>query len=218
MTAHLQTMTLPRRRRGASVEGELKIHGDHSTLDAIAQLAEAMAGVPGAEEMTRAIAERFRRGGTDLERETRLIDLLMPPSTTMSRAATLQVRRNAAAREAGLTEFGAFTSAELASARGSRARNPHTTTSRWLGDGLVFAVDTPAGRLFPAFQFVQGAPRPVIAEVLAALAGQLRGWEILLWFTGSSGYLDGARPIDRLASAPDDVVAAAAYQASLSED
>lgn len=218
MTAHSQTMTLPRRRRGASVEGELKIHGDHSTLDAIAQLAEAMAGVPGAAEVARAIAERFRRGGLDLEREVHLIDLLMPPSSTMSRAATLQVRRNAAAREAGLAEFGAFTSAELASARGSRAKNPHTTTSRWLGDGLVFAVDTPAGRLFPAFQFVQGAPRPVIAKVLAALAGQLRGWEILLWFTGSSGYLDGARPVDRLVGAPDDVVAAAAYQASLSGD
>lgn len=218
MTAHSQTMTLPRRRRGASVEGELKIHGDHSTLDAIAQLAKAMAGVPGAEGVTRAIAERFRRGGSDLEREFRLIDLLMPTSSTMSRAATLQVRRNAVAREAGLAEFGAFTSAELASARGSRAKNPHTTTSRWLGDGLVFAVDTPAGRLFPAFQFVQGTPRPVIAKVLAALAGQLRGWEILLWFSGSSGYLDGARPVDRLVSAPDDVVAAAAYQASLSED
>ncbi len=33
-------------------------------------------------------------------------------------------------------------------ARGSRAKNPHTTTSRWLAGGLVFAVDTPAGRLF----------------------------------------------------------------------
>lgn len=218
MTAHSQTLTLPPRRRGASIEGELKIQGDHSTLDAIAELAKAMAGVPGAEEVTRAIAERFRRGGSDLEREVRLIDLLMPAPSTMSETATLQIRRNAAAREGALAEFGAFTSAELASARGSHARNPHTTTSRWLRDGLVFAVDTPIGRLFPAFQFAQGAPSPVIAQVLAALGGQLRGWEILLWFTESSGHLDGARPVDRLADAPDDVVAAAAYQASLSVD
>jgi hypothetical protein len=218
MTAHSQTLTLPPRRRGAPAEGELKIRGDHSTLDAIAELAKAMAAVPGAEELARAIAERFRRGGSDLEREVRLIDLLMPAPSTMSETATLQIRRNAAAREGALTEFGAFTSAELASARGSHAKNPHTTTSRWLRDGLAFAVDTPVGRLFPAFQFAQGAPRPVIAQVLAALGGQLRGWEILLWFTGSSGYLGGARPVDRLASAPEDVVAAAAYQASLSED
>ena len=218
MAAHSQSLTLPPRRGGTRAEGELKIHGDNSTLDAIAELAEAMAALPGAIEVARAITERFRQGGSDLEREVRLIDLLMPEFGTMSEPATLQIRRNAAARAAALVEFGAFTSAELASARGSRAKNPHTTTSRWLAGGLVFAVDTPAGRLFPAFQFVQGVPRPVIAAVLAALAGQLRGWEILLWFTGSSGHLGGARPVDRLAAAPDDVVAAAGYQASLSED
>jgi hypothetical protein len=58
----------------------------------------------------------------------------------------------------------------------------------------------------------------VISRILAALKGQVRGWELLLWFTGSNGYLDGARPVDLLESDPDQVVAAAAYQASLSED
>jgi hypothetical protein len=85
-------------------------------------------------------------------------------------------------------------------------------------EGRVFAVEAPGGKLFPAFQFDQGRPRPVIAEVLSALAGQLRGWEILAWFTGSSGHLDGRRPVDLLANAPDDVLAAAKHQASLSED
>jgi hypothetical protein len=58
----------------------------------------------------------------------------------------------------------------------------------------------------------------VICRILAALKGQVRGWELLLWFTGSNGHLDGARPVDLLESDPDQVVAAAAYQASLSED
>ena len=39
-----------------------------------------------------------------------------------------------------------------------------------------------------------------------------------MWFTGSSGYLDGARPVDLLETDPEVVVAAAAYQASLSRD
>jgi hypothetical protein len=58
----------------------------------------------------------------------------------------------------------------------------------------------------------------VISKILAAMKGQLRGWELLLWFTGSNGYLNGTRPVDLLESVPDQVVAAAAYQASLSED
>jgi hypothetical protein len=58
----------------------------------------------------------------------------------------------------------------------------------------------------------------VISRILAALKGQVRGWELLLWFTGSNGYLGGARPVDLLESDPDQVVAAAASQASLSED
>jgi len=58
----------------------------------------------------------------------------------------------------------------------------------------------------------------VTSRVLGALRGQVGGWELLLWFTGSNGYLAGARPVDGLAEAPDKVVAAAAYQASLSDD
>jgi hypothetical protein len=50
------------------------------------------------------------------------------------------------------------------------------------------------------------------------LDGTLRGWEVLAWFTGSCGRLGGTRPVDRLDDAAGDVVAAAAHQASLSED
>jgi len=74
------------------------------------------------------------------------------------------------------------------------------------------------GALLPAFQFRNGEPRPIIADILEALDGQLKGWEILLWFTGSSGSLDGGRPVDVLAKSPDEAVMAASYQASVSED
>jgi hypothetical protein len=37
----------------------------------------------------------------------------------------------------------------------------------------------------------------------------LEGWELALWFTTASGWLDDQRPVDRLAGAPDDVVMSA---------
>lgn len=121
-----------------------------------------------------------------------------------------QIAWNEAARAEALAEFGALTTDQI--------RVGTDSIQRMTADRLVFAVDGPGGPLLPAFQFSDGEPRPIIARVLNALAGQLHGWEFLLWFTGSSGFLDGARPVDRLSDAPDDVVAAAAYQASLSED
>jgi len=35
------------------------------------------------------------------------------------------------------------------------------------------------------------------------------GWETLLWFVGSNGWLDGARPVDVMDREPASVVAAA---------
>jgi hypothetical protein len=136
----------------------------------------------------------------------------------LSEAGVTQLRWNAVAREDALREFGAWTAAEIADQRGARTTNPHVTVSRWMTAGRVFAVETPAGRRIPAFQLRDGEPRPIIARVLGALAGSLRGWELLLWFTASNGWLDGARPVDLLDKDPDAVVAAAAEQAAASLD
>jgi hypothetical protein len=197
---------------------ELRIHADRSTLDAIADLARALGDGPRAPELARSIARGLIASDGDTQRENQVLAALMPSPSTLSEAATTQLRWNALAREQALTEFGALTSAQLATSRSSETTNPHTTPSRWVSTGRVFAVDTAAGRLFPSFQFVDGRPRPVIGRILAAMAGQLRGWELLLWFTASSGHLEGARPVDLLDTSPDEVVEAACYQASLSED
>lgn len=71
------------------------------------------------------------------------------------------------------------------------------------------------GARLPAFQFIAGRQK-VVARVVAELEGELSPRDILLWLTTSSGYLDGARPIDEIDANPDEVVAAARYQASLS--
>ena len=186
-----------------------------TVAEVVARLATRMAG---GEPFVRLLMTRLEAVNGEVEREVQVLDAMLPPVSVLSDAATMQLMWNAKARADSLKEFGALTAAQIEEIRGVHTANPHATVSRWVKEGRLFAVDSAEGRLFPAFQFSHGAPRPVIAQILAALAGQLRGWEILLWFTGSSGYLDGARPVDRLSGAPNEVVAAAAYQAALSED
>jgi len=181
-------------------------------------VAQVVANLAGGEALARLLVVRLEAVVGEAERERQVLEAMLPPADVLADAATTQLMWNARARAEAVAEFGAYTAAQVAEQRGVDTANPHTTVSRWLHEGRIFAVDSVQGRLFPAFQFEDGKPRTVIGEVLAALDGQLRGWATLLWFTASNGYLEGARPVDRLGTDPDDVVAAAAYQASLSED
>lgn len=185
---------------------------------ALERVAEKFAG---GDSFARLLTARLDAAAGDAERERTVLDAILPPHEVLAlaNAATVQLFWNARARGEAVAEFGALTAARIAELRGVETDNPHPIVSRWLKERRVFAVDSPQGRLIPAFQLDEnGEPRPAIAQVLAALSGELRDWEILLWFTGSSGHLGGARPADLLDSKPDAVIAAAAYQASLSED
>jgi hypothetical protein len=187
-------------------------------LQALVEAATHMTASAAGREILRLIVERKEASDSRLERERELVDLMMPPVGELTTAATTQLLWNAQARAEALSEFGALTAAELEAIRGLHTDNPHATPARWLREQRVFAIDAPGGRRFPAFQFVDGQPKGEVARVLAALHGELRGWELLLWFTSSSGQLGGRRPVDVLDGAPEEAVAAAAFQASLSED
>jgi len=103
----------------------------------------------------------------------------------------------------------------VAAAAGSRARNAGALASRWRKEGRIFSVEVDNAARFPGFQFdAAGRPRPVIADVLAALDGCLGGWELALWFTSDNGWLGARRPVDLLESAPGRVVDAAAQLAA----
>lgn len=144
----------------------------------------------------------------------RMVEALLPTSTILSAPAVLQARRNAAAREALISEFGLLASTDVADLAGSRATNRAALANRWKQEGRLFPVSHQGQTLYPAFQLDDhGQPRPVIAEVLAAFGWQgSRDWELALWFTTASGWLGGRRPVDLLESDP-----AAVAQAARSE-
>lgn len=143
----------------------------------------------------------------------RMIEALLPKSTILPAPSVLQARRNAAAREGLLQEFGALSSTEVADLAGSRASNKAALANRWKQEGRIFPVTHHGQTLFPAYQFDgKGQPRPVIAQVLSTLGKQSRDWELALWFLSASGWLGEKRPVDLLESNPAAVAEAARHE------
>lgn len=143
-----------------------------------------------------------------------LINSMFSISTaTVSSPAAQQALRNAEARQELLDEFGVLDSKEVARLAGSTAKNRSATVSRYLATGQIFAIEHRGSRYYPAFQFdTNGRPRPVISQVLLALQPYgLDGWEVALWFTTASGWLDDRRPVDLLDEDPAEIVTAAAH-------
>lgn len=114
---------------------------------------------------------------------------------------------NARARAQLLEEIDVLTSKQVAELAGHRAGNTSATAARWKKANKVFALPWKGSDLFPAFQFRDGAPLPVIAQVLAVLP-DLSAWQTAFWFTSSNSWLDGATPVDLLGE-EDRVVTAA---------
>ncbi|HEX8123313.1 MAG TPA: hypothetical protein VF549_18820 [Solirubrobacteraceae bacterium] len=122
----------------------------------------------------------------------------------------LPARTTAAAKARDLDERHRL----LAEAGFSRASEVGGTrrAAQLVEDGRAFAVDWTGDLVFPRFQFdAGGEPRPVISEVIAAAGGpnRLLAWDMLLWFSNPSPYLDGRRPADAVAEEPEAVGAAA---------
>lgn len=195
-------------QRGRSLEEREGEEGDYLgealPLDDLAESWQILAGLgPLLEALA---AQKLRRKA--------LIEAMLPAEPP-SAAAVLQARRNAAAREALLREFGAPSSAEVAELAGSKAKNKAAMAHRWKQEGRLFSVTDRGTVGFPAFQLdSQGRPRPVIAEILRAFAGKSSDWELALWFLGSCGWLGGRRPVDLLESEPQAVAEAARSEAA----
>ena len=143
-----------------------------------------------------------------------LLRNIVPP---LSPHEAQMAQRVALARAAILEEFGYCTKQQLADS--SRARDPGGLVDTWRSRRKVFSVSLPQSTardadVYPAFQFHEGKPRPIIATILAIFGKALSGWELAHWFTSGNSMLPGsARPVDVLESAPGAVEAAARFDA-----
>lgn len=115
---------------------------------------------------------------------------------------------NARLRSRYLQETPLLTGAEVRAASGLKPRNKSEPASRWKREGRLFAVRRSGVDQYPAFQFADGAPRPVVKAILAALPKDMTAWQIAMWFASGNGWLDGDEPQECL-SEPDAVVEAA---------
>lgn len=123
---------------------------------------------------------------------------------------------NARLRAAYLEEVPTQSGREVRAASSLNPKNPSEPASRWKRERRVFAVRHGGRDLFPAFQFEDGYPRPVIKQILHQFPPTLTDWQIAIWFASGNGWLDGAEPRNRL-DAPDEVIEAARRLADTTE-
>ena len=119
---------------------------------------------------------------------------------------------NARARVRFMTEVPTLSSEEVAASAGHVARNRSQTASRWKAERRTFSVRWEGKERYPAFQFKDGTPLPIVKRTLAALPSDFSPWETAFWFVSSNPWLDGKAPLTLLADG-DRVVEAARQQA-----
>jgi len=91
-----------------------------------------------------------------------------------------------------------LTAAQIHRISGLGSSNPSEPASRWKTEGKTFAVRVRGRDHYPAFQFEDGSPRPVMRVILAALPETMTAWQKALWFASGNGWLDGDEPQHRL--------------------
>ena len=105
---------------------------------------------------------------------------------------------NFALRQEYLEETRMLTAKQIHGISGVRSSNPSEPASRWKKEGKTFALRIQGRDLYPVFQFQDGAPHPVVKDVLATLPAGMTSWQKAFWFASGNGWLDGDEPQDRL--------------------
>lgn len=163
---------------------------------------------------TSRLTDRARTAATR-ERLEVMIDAMLPDSVP-SPAEAWHAQQNAQARSELLQEFGALTAEQVADQAGSAAANRSALASRWRNEGRIVGVSWHGRTLYPAFQFRDGQPSPIIERAAAILHDRgLSDWALALWFITPSGWLSDRRPVDLLDEDPERVLAAADEALSL---
>jgi hypothetical protein len=105
---------------------------------------------------------------------------------------------------------------EIPDAYGNRL--PASKIRRWIRERQCFAYRHQGRFRFPAFQFVNGGPKAVVARVIGLLY-PMDGWVVMYWFAAANSWLkEGTSPVSVLDTDPDAVLAAASHANDLISD
>jgi hypothetical protein len=108
------------------------------------------------------------------------------------------ILENAELRRRYLETIPTLSSEQVHALSGKTNKNVAEAASRWTREGKIFAVKAGREVRVPAFQFLDGKPRPEIAQILKELPEYQRaGWQAAFWFASGHGYL-GCAPQDAL--------------------
>jgi hypothetical protein len=172
-------------------------------FDANTQLLRLRTGDPELAPVISAVVEQVpravqaRRQALTEQHIDALVDVYMA-NDPLSPALPDLERDNAEAQARFLKQWKVLTADDVAERAGHGSKNRSATASRWKRAGRIFGVRSGGREVYPAFQFKDGAPRPAVCKVLAALPRDMSGWQTAFWFVGPNGWLDGAAPVERL--------------------
>jgi hypothetical protein len=118
-------------------------------------------------------------------------------------------RGSRAWRENFISHYKGFSAVQVADEAGNGAKNRSAMASRWASEKKIFGVRFQNQTLYPAFQFKDGEPIPVIAEILKEMPPSFTGWDLAFFLTSPNSYLDGKLPVELLKSKPERLVSLA---------
>ena len=126
-----------------------------------------------------------------------MVDLLLGADPLATAMPAIE-RDNAAAQAGFLRRWPVLTADAVAAQAEHGSANRSATASRWKKARRIFGMRVAGREVYPAFQFIEGRPRPVVGKALEALPPGFTGWQTAFWFTGPNGWLDGQAPVERL--------------------
>ncbi|QWT22176.1 hypothetical protein KPL74_09225 [Bacillus sp. NP157] len=142
----------------------------------------------------------------------RLVEALTPNGFAQPEYAVHLMKMQASVQKTLLESGDFITAVELAELAGLSTRNPGAQPNKWKASRRIFAIHRNNVDYFPiyALDASQGfRPYEVMGKILALFDDRKDAWKIAAWFASANGFLGSRRPQDLLATAPDQVLAAA---------
>lgn len=125
-------------------------------------------------------------------------------------------RRELAYRQELFRRYPTFLVNEIPSGYGHSV--PTSFVRFWLRQRQCFAYRHDGRYRCPTFQFANGAPKAIVARVIALLC-PMDGWVVMYWFAAANAWLDeGVSPMSVLDSHPEAVLIAASHANDLISD